>query len=118
MEPGRIALAALMVVGGILHFVFPRAYARTVPRALPAPLAIVYVSGVAEILGGAGLLIAPVQRAAAWGLVALLIAIFPANVNMAVNRIGFTARPPPKWILWARLPLQAVLVWWAWLYTA
>ena len=114
----RIALAVLMIVAGILHFIYPRAYARTVPKALPAPLALVYVSGVAEILGGAGLLVPPVARAAAWGLVALFVAVFPANVNMAVNRIGFSPKSvPPAWALWARLPLQALLIWWAFRYT-
>jgi uncharacterized membrane protein len=114
---GRIALAALMVVAGVLHFVVPKGYLRMMPRALPNPLALVYVSGVAEIAGGLGLLVAPVARAAAWGLIALFVAVFPANVNMAVNRIGLTKKPPNVALLWARLPLQLVLIYWAWLYT-
>jgi uncharacterized membrane protein len=119
MEPttGRVLLAAIMVVAGVLHFIFPRGYARTVPSWLPNPAALVFVSGVAEVAGGVGLLVAPVARSAAWGLVALFVAVFPANVNMAVNKIGFTARPPSPWILWPRLPLQAALIYWAWLYT-
>jgi uncharacterized membrane protein len=114
---GRIALAALMILAGILHFVVPKGYARTVPRSLPAPFAIVYISGLAEILGGAGLLYEPVARAAAWGLVALFVAVFPANVNMAVNRIGFSPKPANPVVMWARLPLQIPLIYWAWLYT-
>jgi len=115
---GRIALAALMVVAGALHFVMPKGYVRMMPKWLPAHLALVYVSGVAEIAGGAGLLVAPVARAAAWGLIALLVAVFPANVNMAVNRIGLNPKQPPNMaVLWGRLPLQLVLIYWAWLYT-
>jgi uncharacterized membrane protein len=108
-----ILLAVLMVVAGVLHFVFPKGYARIVPAYLPAPLALVYVSGVAEILGGLGLLFPRTRTLAAFGLVLLFIAIFPANVNMAVNHIGFTRAPPPSWLLWARLPLQGVLIAWA-----
>src|SRR5215475_5461277 len=102
-----------MVVAGALHFRYPRAYARIVPAYLPAPLTLVYVSGVAEVLGGVGLLFPPTRAQAAWGLILLFIAIFPANQNMAVHRIGITPRAPPAWMLWARLPLQAVLIAWA-----
>ena len=109
----RIALASLMVAGGAAHFLFPAAYARIVPAFLPAPLALVYVSGVAEIAGGLGLLLPPTRTFAAWGLIVLYVAIFPANVNMAVNHIGFGRQPPPVWLLWARLPLQAVFIAWA-----
>ena len=75
---------------------------------------LVYVSGFFEILGGIGLLVPATRRWAAWGLVALYVAVFPANVNMAVHRIGFDG---PSWVLWARLPLQAVLIAWAWWFT-
>jgi uncharacterized membrane protein len=114
---GRVLLAAIMIVAGILHFVIPKGYVRMIPRALPQPLLLVYISGVAEIAGGAGLLVPQVSRAAAWGLIALLVAVFPANINMAVNRIGLTKAPPKMWMLWARLPLQFLLIYWAWLYT-
>jgi uncharacterized membrane protein len=117
MTLGRVLLAVIMIVAGVLHFVFPRGYARTIPASLPNPMMLVYVSGVFEMLGGAGLLVPLVSRAAAWGLVALYIAVFPANVNMAVNKIGFTAKPPSPYVLWGRLPLQAGLIYWAWLYT-
>jgi len=75
-------------------------------------VAMVYLSGVAEIAGGAGLLIPSLRRAAAWGLVALLIAVFPANVYMALDRVRVTANPLPDWLLWARLPVQLLLIWW------
>jgi uncharacterized membrane protein len=87
------------------------------PDALPAPLALVYISGVAEILGGLGLILERTRKLAAWGLVALLLAVFPANVNMAVNDLPLGGRDLPAWALWARLPLQAVLIAWAWWYT-
>ena len=110
-------LAVLMVIAGVMHFVAPAGYARIVPRGLPAPKALVFLSGVAEILGGLGLLLPATRPWAAWGLIALFIAVFPANVNMAVNRIGFGRKAPPAWLLWARLPLQGVLIAWAYAFT-
>jgi uncharacterized membrane protein len=110
-------MAVLMVAAGVMHFVAPAAYARIVPRWLPAPRTLVFVSGVFEILGGLGLLPPSTRSFSAWGLIALFIAVFPANVNMAINRIGFGRKPPPQWILWARLPLQGLLVAWAYALT-
>ncbi len=111
--PLRYLLALIMVTAGILHFARPHNFIKIVPDWLPAPRTLVYVSGFCEILGGVGLLIKRVQKAAAWGLVALYIAVFPANVNMAVNRILIDN----PLILWGRLPFQAVLIAWAWWYT-
>lgn len=110
----RHLLAIMMIAAGVLHFAKPASYARIVPSYLPSALALVYVSGFFEILGGIGLLVPATRRWAAWGLVALYVAVFPANVNMAVHRIGFDG---PSWMLWARLPLQAVLIAWAWWFT-
>jgi uncharacterized membrane protein len=100
----RIALVATAVFyasAGILHFLHMDLYAKIVPPFIPWPVAMVYLSGVAEIAGGAGLLIPSLRRAAAWGLVALLIAVFPANVYMALDRVRVTANPLPDWLLWA-----------------
>jgi uncharacterized membrane protein len=72
------------------------------------------VSGVCEMAGGVGLLIRPLRRTAGWGLVALLCAVFPANVYMAVSPQLTPGRVFPHWLLWARLPLQAVLIAWVW----
>ena len=81
------------------------------PPALPAPLLLVYVSGVAEIAGGLGLLLPATRRWAGWGLVALLVAVFPANVYMALihEQLGISG-----WVAWGRLPLQLPLLWWVW----
>jgi uncharacterized membrane protein len=106
------ALAALLfVVAGTLHFIRPAAFEGVVPEQLPNPAALVAISGAAEILGGVGLLVPRTRRVAGWGLVALLVAVFPANVNMALHPQA-AGRGFPEWALWARLPLQAVLVGW------
>jgi len=110
----RVLLAIAMVVVGVLHFAEPAGFVRIVPAWLPAPLALVYVSGVFEILGGASLLVRRVRRAASIGLVALYVAVFPANVNMAIHHIsldGVTQVPTP--LLWLRLPFQALFIAWA-----
>ncbi|ALD20718.1 MauE/DoxX family redox-associated membrane protein [Hymenobacter sp. DG25A] len=112
---GLYVLALLFMAAGILHFLRPGPYVRIMPPYLPSPLLLVYLSGVAEVGLGALLLPRQTRRWAAWGLIALLIAVFPANIYMAQhNPSGLDV---PAWLLWARLPLQAVLIWWAWLYT-
>ncbi len=113
----RVILAVSMVVVGITHFLTPIPFVRIVPPQLPNPLALVYTSGFFEILGGIGLLIPFVSVAAAWGLIALFVAVFPANINMAVNQIAIENVPHIPTLYWARLPLQAVLIAWAWWYT-
>jgi uncharacterized membrane protein len=114
----RYLLALAMMFVGISHFTNPEPFVRIVPAWLPSPVALVYVSGFFEFLGGAGLLVPRVRRAAAWGLIALYAAVFPANVNMALNHISLDpAHPIPTVALWLRLPLQAVLIAWAWWYT-
>lgn len=115
MSFGRVALAVLFLGAGAMHFVAPAAYERIVPPYLPAPHVLVVVSGACEMLGGAGLLFPFSRRAAAWGLVALLIAVMPANVQMAVDHAHWPKIP--EWALWLRLPIQLPLIWWAWLYT-
>lgn len=98
-----------MVAIGVLHFVTPEPFTRIVPAWLPAARALVLISGVFEVLGGVGLLIPRVRRAASYGLVALYLAVFPANINMAVNQITL-GEPIPVWALWARLPFQLVFI--------
>lgn len=110
----RLGLAALMIIAGIAHFRSPAPFVGIVPAWLPAPLAIVYVSGVVEVLLGAGLLIPATTRPAAWALIAFFVAVFPANLNMAMNNLPFGSAPVAPWAAWARLPLQGVLIAWAW----
>ena len=108
------------VVAGVLHFVVPELYAQIIPPILPAPLALVYLSGVAEIACGVGVLIPRTRRYAAWATIALLVAIFPANVYMATSMVvvdGIGGGDPSPLIRWARLPLQGVLILWAYWYT-
>ncbi len=112
-----LTLAALFLYAGAMHFVAPGPFIRIVPRWLPAPAALVAISGACEILGGLGLLVPGTRSWAAWGLVALLVAVFPANVNMALHRLPFGKYPVPDWALWARLPLQLLLIGWAWSFT-
>ena len=115
----RWLLTVFMVLAGVNHFLSPAPYLAMMPAELPASshLALVYVSGVAEILGGLGLVLPATRRLAAWGLIALLVAILPANINMAVNHLPLGGTPVPAWLLWARLPLQLVLIAWAFWYT-
>ncbi len=116
-ETLRVILAISIIVVGVTHFVVPEEYVKIVPPQLPYPLGLVYLSGFYEILGGIGLLVPPVSQAAAWGLLALFIAVYPANINMAVNLIKIEHIPNSPWVHVVRLPLQAVLIAWAWWYT-
>lgn len=113
----RVILAVSMIVVGITHFIRPEQYARIVPPQLPYPVSLVYISGLFEVLGGIGLLIPFVSVAAAWGLIALFIAVFPANINQAINSIPIDGIPHYPLAYWIRLPFQAVLIMWAWWYT-
>ncbi len=108
----RLLLGAFFVGAGLLHFAKPEPYESILPDALPAHRELVYLSGVAEILGGAGVLSDRTTWWAGWWLIATMVAVFPANVNMAVEAERF--RSVPEALLWARLPLQAVLVHWIW----
>ncbi len=110
----RAVLAVAMIGIGVMHFVRPEGFERIVPKALPAPLVLVYVSGVFEILGGAGLLVARTRKLAGLGLVLLYIAVFPANINMAMNDIQLPNVTVPAAFLWLRLPFQILFIAWAW----
>jgi uncharacterized membrane protein len=113
----RWLLAAFMTLAGLNHFLSPAVYVGMMPAVLPAPLALVYISGVAEIAGGLGLLHPRTRKLAAWGLVALFVAVLPANINMAVNQLPLGEHPVPLWALYARLPLQLVFIAWAYWFT-
>jgi uncharacterized membrane protein len=106
----RALLGATFLTTGLLHFLRPRMYEAIMPRYLPAHRELVYASGVAEIAGGAGVLHSKTAKPAGWWLIATLIAIFPANVEMAVHAERFRKIPRP--LLWARLPVQGLLIAW------
>jgi uncharacterized membrane protein len=110
-------MGAFYVTTGALHFVATSRYMSIMPQSLPAHRLLVLLSGAAEIAGGLGMLtpVPAIQRAAAWGLIALLIAVMPANLSMVANHAAFPSMP--VWVLWARLPLQLPLIYWAWLFT-
>ncbi len=116
---GRSLLAVLFIVAGILHFVIPQVYLKIMPPYLPWHSALLSISGAAEILGGLGLL-APmliVRHAAAWGLVALLVSVLPANIYMATEHLPLPGIMGQSWAQWLRIPLQIPLIYWAWSYT-
>ena len=110
--PRHFPLGGFFLLAGLLHFLKPKPYVAIVPDALPRKREIVYASGVAELAGAAGVMVPRTRRAAGWWLIATLVAIFPANVNMAVNAERYRAVPAP--LLWARLPLQGALIAWVW----
>ncbi len=107
-----IAIAALFLVAGIAHFVVPAFFVRIMPPPLaPWALELTYISGVFEILGAIGLLLPKTRVWAAYGLMVLLVAVYPANIYMALDPAKFNV---PAYVVWGRLPLQFVLLWWLW----
>ena len=103
--------AALFLTSGISHFVWPGLYMAIVPPQLGHAALLVAISGVAEVAGGVGLLVPVTRRAAAVGLIALLLSVWPANWYMALAAERF-ASVAPAWVLWLRVPLQVFLIWW------
>ncbi len=112
----RLLLGVAFLGAGVNHFVMPHAYERIVPPSMKdSARTLVAVSGVAEVAGGLGVLLPWTRRAAGLGLIALLAAVFPANLYMARTPEHF--RKIPRWALYARLPLQPLMMWWAWTAT-
>jgi uncharacterized membrane protein len=120
-RPLQWLLALFMVGAGVMHFVRPAFYVALMPPFLPAPLALVYLSGVAEIAFGVALMIPRCTRWAAWGIVATLIAVYPANLYHAfqggLSDPALPAAMANPVTAWARLPVQLVFLAWAWWYT-
>ncbi len=108
-------LGLFFVAAGILHFLRPGMYVKIMPPYLPWPRQLVFVSGLAEVALGILVLVPRFRVPAAWGLIALLVAVFPANLHMALHPELFRKISPVA--LWLRLPLQAVLIAWACWYT-
>jgi uncharacterized membrane protein len=108
----RVLLAVLLVAQGVNHFVNEAFFAAMIPDGWPAPRALVEVSGVAEVAIGAAMLLPRLLAPAGWAALALFVAVFPANVNMALHPERFPTMAPAA--LWIRLPFQAVFCLWAW----
>lgn len=123
MRRGQITIALkwLLAVStalvGVLHFTNPQPFLDIMPPYLPYHLELVYISGFFEIVGSIGLLVPMTQRAAAWGLIALFVAVYPANIHLAVNNPPMNGEIVPAWIRWGRLPVQFVFIYWAWIFT-
>jgi len=113
----RIFSGPVMALLGLNHFLMPRTYEKIIPDALPASLELVYISGIAEMLGALGTLHPKTRRAAGKFLIATLIAVFPANVYMAMNAEEFPNIPGGTATLVARLPFQVLFIYWVWLAT-
>jgi uncharacterized membrane protein len=109
----KYLLGLLFALAGLYHFVKPAFYLRMMPPYLPWHLFLVHLSGLCETALGLLLLTPKYTRFAAWGLIALLVAVFPANLHMAFNPQLFPEFSPVA--LWLRLPLQALLI--AWVYS-
>ena len=114
MPASLLITAGLFVVAGLLHFVIPKFYLAIMPVWLPSPLLLVQLSGAFEILGGIALLVPATRTLAAIGLILLLVAVLPANVEML--RLAQARGASPVFIAacWLRLPLQPLLMWWVW----
>ncbi|MFN3589978.1 MAG: DoxX family protein [Spirosomataceae bacterium] len=96
-----------------MHFIQPKIFLKIVPPSFPSPLLLVYLSGIFEILGGIGLLFPMTKNFAIWGLIFLLIAVFPANIYMAKEK---KFAKIPAWVRWGRLPHQFFVIWWLYSY--
>jgi uncharacterized membrane protein len=111
----KYLLALLFILAGVNHFRDPEFYLRIMPPWLPWPSALHLIAGFFEFVFGVMLLIPRYQKLAAWGLIALLLAVYPANIHMAVNHHLYPELP--MIFHWIRLPLQFVLIAWAWWFT-
>ncbi len=114
IEVARTVLSLSFVAAGAWHFIAPAGYRAIMPSYLPFPELLVAVSGAAEIAGGAGLLVQRWRRLAGVGLIILLFAVFPANVEMLQQYRAVAGAWWKGLLLWLRLPFQGVLVWWVW----
>lgn len=108
-------MGSIYILAGIMHFVKPKFYLKIIPPYLPWHKAMNYISGAAEIILGIALFIPTYSTWAAWGIIALLIAVFPANIYHLTS--AKPGRGLPIWLLYVRLPFQVIFIWWAWWHT-
>ena len=110
-----LSTTAMFILIGLTHLRKPEALMYMIPRFFPNPWLLVLLSGVSEIALAIGLLFSETRTVSAWGLILLLVAIFPANINVAVNNLpppgGLPAKP---WYVWSRLLFQPVYILWIW----
>lgn len=111
LEISKFIFAGLLILAGILHFIMPKFYLKIMPPYLPAPYLLVILSGIAEIICGILLLFPATQNMGAIATIALLIAVFPANIEM--SRKYFHKKRKGFWWTIVRLPLQILMIWWA-----
>jgi len=116
LQISRLFLALFFVAAGVNHFLLPNIYLQIMSPLLPARPTLIWISGIAEILGGIGILWARTRRLAALGLILLLVAVFPANIYGALHGMSVAGWTVPSWLLWMRLPFQPLLI--AWVYFA
>ncbi len=114
MDWDKYFMGGLYILAGLLHFIKPKFYMKIMPSYLPYHLELVYLSGVFELISGVLLLIPETQIIGAWGIIITLIGVYPANIYMLSSYKG--KKVWYKLILIARLPLQFLLIYWAWLY--
>lgn len=111
-------MAVFYMVAGAMHFVRADVYMPMMPPYLPWHAGLVFLSGVAEVALGAAVLVPSLRRLAAWGIILLLIAVFPANIHIALHNVPLFGATEGAGIgNWIRLPVQGLLIWWAWIYT-
>jgi uncharacterized membrane protein len=113
-DNARAATAFAFIFIGATHFAMPEKYLEMMPPFLPAPVFLIYLSGVFEILGGVGLMLSRTKRLAAMGLILLLLAVFPANIYVALNSVQLGGYMNYAVYQWLRLPMQFVLMAWVW----
>ena len=108
-------MSALYICAGLNHFWHPSFYVKIMPSYLPYHLELVYISGVFEIVCGLLLIPSATRKTSAWLTIALLVAVYPANIQMALNY--YNENNPDFWISIVRLPIQFIFIWWAWIFT-
>ena len=117
LKISRLLIAIFFTVAGANHFISPDFYRPLMPDYLPWHTELIYLSGAAEVAGGLAVLVTKWRWWAGWWLIAVLVAIFPANLHMLVHDVPLGGRHLPSWILWGRLPLQLAMIVWVYAST-